>query len=47
MIAVVDAADADMVMAALGSMQTAAFRFGEIINHEGGERVMTAGRLAL
>ena len=44
---VADAADADTVMAALDSMQTAAFRFGEIINHEGGERVMPEGRLAL
>jgi phosphoribosylformylglycinamidine cyclo-ligase len=47
MIAVVDAAAADTVIAALESMQTAAFRFGEIINHEGGERVMPEGRLAL
>jgi hypothetical protein len=47
MIAVIDAANADTVMAALDSMQTAAFRFGEIIDHEGGERIMTEGRLAL
>jgi phosphoribosylformylglycinamidine cyclo-ligase len=47
MIAVVDAAEADVVIAALAASGTEAFRFGEIVPHVGDERVTTAGRLAL